>query len=165
MKDVRIMFKDLKGFNYFRDMINKYLQDALPNDSFLFEVAVNEAVNNSLKYGTHSKQFVSLDMRISKFGRVVIRIKDQGPGFCGNQKLKALKVDCESNCENNLFKSSGRGLAIMVHASDSITFNKRGNEIILVKKAVENDSEINYYKDEEKPLNLQWNELLQMQNG
>lgn len=53
----------------------------------------------------------------------------------------------------------------MVHASDSITFNKRGNEIILVKKAVENDSQINYYKDEEKPLNLQWNELLQMQNG
>lgn len=91
MKDVRIMFKDLKGFNYFRDMINKYLQDALPNDSFLFEVAVNEAVNNSLKYGTHSKQFVRLDMRISKFGRVVIRIKDPGARFLWKPEIKGFE--------------------------------------------------------------------------
>jgi two-component system, sensor histidine kinase LadS len=60
--------------------------------------------------------------------RVVYRIKDEGEGF---DYASMLEVDM-SNPEN-LTLEHGRGLVMITSAFDEVKFNRRGNQILLVK--------------------------------
>lgn len=135
MYDIELEFIGLEGYKKIRDQLHDYLKNMLPFPSFMIEVALNEAINNSLKHGSRKDQAapVRLKIRVLNNKKLIIRIKDGGPGFCGNEKLKMLEHEPAIFDEECLMKDSGRGVWIMKEASDYLTFNRQGNEVLMVK--------------------------------
>jgi len=99
------------------------------------EMAFREALINAIKHGTLEQEGVSEDEKMKRKvlvklgfreGHVAVTIRDQGMGF--NPK----KVS-DPTAEENLQKSSGRGMLFMNQYSDSVAFNDSGNEVTLLK--------------------------------
>ena len=55
------------------------------------------------------------------------RVRDEGPGFDPNSLP-------DPRDPQNLEKLSGRGVLLMRTFMDDVTFNDRGNEVVLVKR-------------------------------
>ena len=70
--------------------------------------------------------------KISK-KRLVFRIKDEGSGYKGNDKIMKFTGVIEEEFEKRLFDESGRGLLIMMKVFDYVKYNQFGNELFLVK--------------------------------
>ena len=101
----------------------------------MLEVAVNEAVNNAFRHGSIGR--VSLKMRVINGRLLVMRVRDDGPGFDVSRILARLeKHDCFSVAAHasNPLPESGRGLFLMQAIADKVRFNQQGNEILLAKK-------------------------------
>ena len=88
-------------------------------------IAVTEAVNNAIKHGNKSNKdknvFLSLkiDDRILRF-----EIKDEGDGF-NYEDLP------DPTAPENLSKPGGRGIFLMKHLSDEVTFHEDGSIVEL----------------------------------
>jgi len=94
-------------------------------------MSVREGVINAVTYGNHQnrdkKVFLTIEMNN---GRLVIRILDQGDGF-------VLADVPDPLAEENLLKSSGRGILLMKAFMDEFAVVRGrtgGAEITLVKK-------------------------------
>jgi serine/threonine-protein kinase RsbW len=128
---LEIKFYSREGFKVIRDSVKEYLKKYLAEDYILMEVALHEAVNNSLKHGyvEGENQEVTLTLAVTK-RKLLVAVKDSGPGFnvmdyiSGYEKMDTAKF---------LYQESGRGLLIMKKASDSVYYNKKGNKVILIK--------------------------------
>jgi anti-sigma regulatory factor (Ser/Thr protein kinase) len=99
----------------------------------MLEMAVNEAVNNAFGHNYFEGKEVTIKINVIGYKKVVIRIKDTGPGFPGNKELAKLSSIGESYFQNILMQESGRGIMCMIIATDYITYNKEGNEVMLLK--------------------------------
>lgn len=107
-----------------RNMPRQFLQGYPDPVALETELILNEAVNNALDRGTHVR------IRINKFGmRLVIRVKDNGEGFDGNGRIKAI-TETESRGDS---RERGRGIFLMTCYSNKILYNRSGNEVLLVK--------------------------------
>lgn len=86
-------------------------------------IAVTEAVNNAIKHGNsmNEKKSVFLSLHLEKS---IIRfvIKDEGNGF-DYQNLP------DPTLPENLHKPSGRGIFLMKHLADEVSF-KEGGRIV-----------------------------------
>lgn len=124
-----------EDYRQIRDGLHDYLVQVMPSDHFLFEVALNEAICNSLENRRSSQQLhIELKARVSNQGKLIIRMKDNGPGFAGNQSLRQIRKNSEHLwSQERLFAESGRGLWIMDASADYMTYNQKGNELLLVK--------------------------------
>lgn len=102
----------------------------------LYIIALHEAMTNALKHGTTKGKTQLAHVSIHLIGQhwFIVRIKDSGSGFNGNERLQQLKLNIEDAFEKQLYQTSGRGLAIMLAASDRICFNRKGNEVLLAKR-------------------------------
>ncbi|MCX7921723.1 MAG: ATP-binding protein [Clostridia bacterium] len=131
---LEIKFKGHNGFKRVRHCIIEYVRELLPDDYFLMEVAINEAVNNAVKHGTINSKYqtVTLKLDIIKQKRLIIRIKDSGEGF--NVEHLLYKLRNRDISDSSLMDESGRGVLLMLHAADLVKYNKKGNEVILVKR-------------------------------
>lgn len=125
-------FSTKEEFRIIRERITRDFQE-IPglDNSFLMDVAINEAVNNAL-YSSENKT-ISIYIRVTISGRLIVRIKDQGAGFNGNDILE--QIDSTNGCyfEERLLDESGRGLSIMKSVTDKIFYNHQGNELLLMK--------------------------------
>ncbi|MFY0605500.1 MAG: ATP-binding protein [Cyclobacteriaceae bacterium] len=88
-------------------------------------IAVTESVNNAIIHGntSDSKKNVSLSLAVSE---EVLRftIADEGAGFdYGNLP--------DPTSPENLDKVGGRGIFLMKHLCDEVTFNDEGREVVL----------------------------------
>ncbi|MDR3566036.1 MAG: PAS domain S-box protein [Negativicutes bacterium] len=94
------------------------------------DTAVGEAVMNAFQYGTMVR------VKINKLGsRLIIRVKDDGPGFSGNEAVtKVLDAGIKETFKEGLLLERGRGIPIMLSYMDRVIYNRRGNEIMLVKR-------------------------------
>ena len=145
MTELKFSFKDMEGYKYVRDSVSKFLKDTMIENYLLVDVAINEAVNNALLYSDKQKRhFITLSLRKTKDTKLIIRIRDEGSGFSGNQRLKELQANTDKIIEQNLFGESGRGLFIMHLVTDYMTFNKQGNEVLMVKNLKVNNSQLQY---------------------
>lgn len=92
-------------------------------------IAVTEAVNNAILHGNKQdkNKKVTVTFQLEE-KRLVVRIKDEGPGFNPEQVSDPLAPE-------NLLKESGRGIFILSSLMDEIKyeFDENGTEIILVK--------------------------------
>jgi len=91
-----------------------------------FRVGLIEALSNAMLYGNahDTSQRVLVEVTI-EHGRVQARVTDQGTGF------DPAAVPDPTRPEN-LMKPCGRGVFIMRHLLDEVSYNARGNQVTLV---------------------------------
>jgi serine/threonine-protein kinase RsbW len=107
--------------------VDKYLTELRLLDlSFDIQLGIREALANAIKHGAQNDPTKQVIFQINKQEkRLVIMVKDDGRGF----------VPSTSNAhEENHLLCCGRGLTIMHHYFDKVTFNEQGNELELVKE-------------------------------
>ena len=88
-------------------------------------IAVTEAVNNAIKHGNHSDSTKNVSLALSfSDGLIKFRIEDEGIGF-DYEDLP------DPTTEENLEKPGGRGIFLMKHLADEVSFNEKGKVVEL----------------------------------
>ena len=88
-------------------------------------VSVMEAVNNAVQHGNKNDERKSVDIYCSVTDKLVMfRIIDEGPGFKFNDIPDPTKPE-------NIEKTSGRGIFLMNHLADEVSFSNEGREVQL----------------------------------
>jgi len=68
-------------------------------------------------------------------GKLIIRVKDDGPGFNNNKVNVQLKEDMYKEEFDELLEAEGgRGILLMKLFCDKVIYNSKGNEVLLMKK-------------------------------
>ncbi|PRO65922.1 ATP-binding protein [Alkalicoccus urumqiensis] len=126
----------LQDYEALMQKIRPLLAEELESGLGVFDVAVSEAVMNSISY-TESEavtgQGITICIRRSA-GRIFVRVSHHGSGFDGNGRLALLRENRETYIAEHILDESGRGLLIMQEGSDAVRYNKEGNQVLLVKK-------------------------------
>jgi len=88
-------------------------------------VAVTESVNNAIRHGNKSdnKKNVHLSLSLNE-NLIRFVIKDEGIGFDYHNLP-------DPTSPENIDKPSGRGIFLMKHLSDEVTFKNAGSEVEL----------------------------------
>jgi serine/threonine-protein kinase RsbW len=93
-------------------------------------VSTMEAVNNAIIHGNKSDPDKLVDITITyKSNDIKIKVTDQGPGF------KPSEVP-DPTLPENIEIINGRGVFLMSHLADKISFSKKGNSVTMVFKNV-----------------------------
>lgn len=89
-------------------------------------LTVSEAVTNGIKHGNEltPEKEVYLNVMLLNSKHLQIKVKDQGDGFNPEEVPDPL-------AEENLLKPSGRGVYLMKEYADQVSYNAKGNELIL----------------------------------
>lgn len=91
-------------------------------------IAVTEAVNNAVHYGNQEDVTKVINLNFTSIkDKLVVTVKDQGDGF----DYESLPDPTDPN---NIEKLEGRGIYLMKHLSDSISFSDNGSKVELVFK-------------------------------
>lgn len=98
-----------------------------PHDIFGIHLALEEALVNAVKHGNRldESKLVHVICRLSA-DRLYIQIRDEGPGFKVNDV-----PDCTQ--DENLEKSSGRGIMLMRNFMSRVEYNDTGNMVTMEK--------------------------------
>ena len=119
-------FKEIKQV---ASAIAGLLKNAKADESDIFDIrlSLEEALINAAKYGNKldERRNVFIDFTIAG-NKVTITIEDEGEGFDHNDLPDPTK-------EENLLKSSGRGVFLIKHLMDEVEYNKKGNRITITK--------------------------------
>lgn len=91
--------------------------------TFFFELMLREALDNAIIHGCNSDptRRVNIAARITD-NRVKICISDHGEGFDWQSKMAEI---------HNPLSTSGLGIPIMLKYSSRLSYNRRGNRLIL----------------------------------
>ncbi len=97
------------------------------NDIFSVRLAVEEALVNAIKHGNRfdPSKIIRVTCSVGP-EKVHIEIEDCGNGFCPDE----LPVPTTNE---NVGKSSGRGVLLMRAFMNHVEFNERGNRVIMEK--------------------------------
>lgn len=88
-------------------------------------IAVTEAVNNAIKHGSQNDSSKNVHLSLLVDGSTLkFRIEDQGPGF------DYLHLP-DPTAPENLEKPGGRGIFLMKHLADEVTFQDHGRVVEL----------------------------------
>lgn len=92
-------------------------------------VALDEAFVNAIKHGNKydAKKLIRISAEISD-QEARFTIEDEGEGF----DVRGIPDPLDPE---NLFKTSGRGVLFIHNIMDEVTYNQRGNQVTMVKKA------------------------------
>lgn len=96
----------------------------LSDYAFSVLLAMREALANAVIHGSKedAAKLVTYDLHYDG-SELEMRVEDQGPGFIWKRSAELSPPDTPG----------GRGLAILQHYFDTVTFNERGNAIVLKK--------------------------------
>jgi serine/threonine-protein kinase RsbW len=88
-------------------------------------IAVTEAVNNAIKHGNNNNSSKSVSLSLSfDEGLIKFRIEDEGNGF----EYEHLP---DPTSPENIEKPGGRGIFLMKHLADEVSFAERGKVVEL----------------------------------
>lgn len=143
-KLMRKTFHSEQEFCHYRDQLHQCLQKALgqygekafaDHDVTMLEIALNEAVNNAFKYALDkvAEPAVTLSMYLFHSNILLIRVKDNGSGFCADQVMARMSALEESEEKEWEWGESGRGIFIMEAVMDKVRYNAKGNSVMLMK--------------------------------
>lgn len=112
-----------------QEIVSEFLEQNAPGHTMMMEVAANEAMNNGFNSGGR------IWVKIKRRGRnLVIRVKDNGPGFNTQRINCQLKENIyEKEFDELLDSEGGRGILLMRLFCDKVVYNAKGNEVLLMK--------------------------------
>jgi serine/threonine-protein kinase RsbW len=113
-----------------QERIVKMLEDLdFPTrDVFGVRLALEEALVNAIKHGNRMDPTRSVRIGwVINSESVRIEIEDEGPGFRPSDIP-------DPTAEENLEKPSGRGIMLMRAFMSEVSYNERGNRVVLVKR-------------------------------
>jgi serine/threonine-protein kinase RsbW len=91
-------------------------------------IAVTEAVNNAIRYGNSEDVTKTVRIGFSQLNNeLIVNVHDEGEGF----DYDALPDPTDPN---NLEKLNGRGIYLMRHLSDNLTFSNKGSSVEMIFK-------------------------------
>lgn len=91
-------------------------------------IALYEAIVNSMRHGNGGDPGKKVRVRAEiDYNEARFVIADEGDGF-------SLDGIANPTDPKNLYKSSGRGIYLMKHFMDEVSYNDQGNEVTLVKR-------------------------------
>jgi serine/threonine-protein kinase RsbW len=106
--------------------IEEVFKDLKVKDEFYGNilVAVTEAVTNAIIHGNNSidAKMVSISVETPKENTLIFTIEDDGAGFNPEDVP-------DPTSPENIEKPHGRGIFLMKHLSDKVTFNKNGSSV------------------------------------
>jgi len=93
-------------------------------------VSTMEAVNNAILHGNNSNpnKFVDIDINF-KNNELEVKVTDEGLGFRPEEVP-------DPTIPENIESLSGRGVFLMSHLADHITYSKRGNAVTMTFKNI-----------------------------
>jgi serine/threonine-protein kinase RsbW len=96
--------------------------------AFAIRLSLEEAIVNAHRHGNRgdADKSITISYKIDR-QRAVIRIRDEGPGFDPSSVP-------DPTCAERICLPSGRGIMLMRCYLNEVTYNKRGNEVQLVKE-------------------------------
>ena len=126
---VRLEFHRYGEYNRIRSRIRDLLQSVSTEHAPRIEIAIGEALANALRESMDVRVKLSLCGR-----RLMVRISDGGVGFDGRRRVAAFQAaDMETEFMDRLYSEGGRGILIMLAWMDEVIYNRKGNEVLLVK--------------------------------
>lgn len=131
MKELIIVFNNYDCYKHIRLGLGSFIKDVVPNGATLVEVVLNEAVNNAIRSSDNNHIVVKL--KIHNNGKLLIRVKDSGPGFSVKETISRVIKNNTSDELISSNKESGRGLFIIHQVMDKVIYNQKGNDVLLVK--------------------------------
>ena len=88
-------------------------------------VALTEAVNNGLQHGNKANPGKHIEVTFKvKDNKIFFTVKDEGPGF-DHTTLP------DPTDPKNIEKPTGRGIFLMKHLADAVSFEDKGAKVIL----------------------------------
>jgi serine/threonine-protein kinase RsbW len=88
-------------------------------------IAVTEAVNNAIKHGNNNNKTKNVHLSLSLDESMIkFTVKDEGQGF-NYDNLP------DPTSPENIEKPGGRGIFLMKHLSDEVSFKNNGTEVEL----------------------------------
>ncbi len=112
-----------------RQMIAQIVQDIFTENVLLIDIAVNEALQNSIDHRTPDTD-VYLSIKIMDTRIFLVQVSNEGDAFDVEfLKLKARKEDWESGRDED----SGRGVMIMHKVFDKVIYSKNTTEVLMLK--------------------------------
>lgn len=89
-------------------------------------MAVTEAVTNAIQHGNKYDSTKEVEVSVVNANKeeIAFRIKDDGPGFNFNDLP-------DPTAPENIEKPNGRGIFLMKHLADQVTFNDQGRTVEL----------------------------------
>ena len=103
---------------------------AADDNAMAIELALQEALANAIRHGCGGDPDKRIQCCVTSdaSGDVLIVVRDPGPGFDPASVPNPLE-------EENLFKSSGRGIYLINQLMDQVQFADRGREVTMRKSA------------------------------
>jgi len=93
---------------------------------FHFRTALAEALANAMTYGNHLDPAKDVEVRIHVgIRQVMVEVIDDGDGFDPDGLP-------DPTAPENVEREQGRGLFVIRHLADEVTFNAKGNRLCLV---------------------------------
>lgn len=88
-------------------------------------VALTEAVNNALQHGNKINPAKNIEVTFKvKDNKLFFTVKDHGPGFDYSNLP-------DPTDPKNIEKPTGRGIFLMKHLSDNVSFEEKGTKVVL----------------------------------
>ena len=96
--------------------------------AFAIRLALEEALVNAHKHGNcgNNQKTITISYEIDR-QRVILRVRDQGPGF------EPFRVP-DPTSPDRLSLPTGRGIMLMRSYLDDLSYNDQGNEVQLIKE-------------------------------
>ncbi len=127
---VRLELQRADEFRRVRARLRKLLQEVAGDEAGQIGIALGEALNNA------ARESADLRVKLDLFGRrLVIRVRDTGPGFDGNRFVRTFsRQGLAEAFENRLAAEGGRGIMIMLSWLDRVIYSRDGREVLLMKR-------------------------------
>jgi PAS domain S-box-containing protein len=130
-KEIQILdIRNVEDIERAQIMINEFLERNTPLHAPVLEIAINEAMNNGFEA---CGQVCIRTRRVG--GKLIIRVKDFGPGFNTKEiNIRPKKDMFEEQFNQILEAEGGRGILLMQLFCDRVIYNDKGNEVLLMKR-------------------------------
>jgi len=97
-------------------------------DVFAIHLSLEEAFINAIKHGNKMDESKSVNLNCCvSSDKVEISLSDEGSGF------EPVSIP-DPRCDENLYKTGGRGLFLMRSFMDTVEYNEQGNCVYMVKR-------------------------------